>query len=635
MGFQLQEAFVVVSTRLNKLAQGLSQAKTMIVSGIAGAASLAASAATTAFGGLQTALMEGVVPLLEMGSNLEEMRSKFTAVFGEEEQAARDFAIAFGQAAGRSQVELETMLSDMQALLVPMGMTRESARGMSTDLVQLAVDLGSFNNLADDEALLKLRSGIMGEAEPLKSLGIVINDVTLSAKLMELGLAKNAQEASEAAKMHARMAIIMQSTKDAQGDAAKTSDSLANQWKRLQGVLKDLGSEIGTALIPAAKGVVGVFNQLGAWAKANQERLGQFAAMIGEAFDQAFGFLVDTFGKLSDMWQSVWDKFGPTVMGAVDLATSIFADAFTFFTDLFVELSAWIGQLAGAIFDFAGFTNDSIGTLAQQVTQAWSFMKDGIVVAVAEIKRWIEAIIFAVINWDLTTQRIGIAMAEVFTAIANRVRWFAENSTIFVKWFLDNFTDIAATALDYVLTGFINLGQNIRNVWQAVLDFINTGEFKPDLKGLFDGAVSTIKKMPQWKPVETADFSDQWKELDKETNRRMAAWQDALKKNAPKVADDTADKMQAELKLKPPKFNFDPKGFEGDSKAKKGKDDVGKFSSLENVWKDIQTNILKGAKPDETPKAQLKVQQEQLTEMKETRKDLRKLDLNKQATFAT
>ena len=72
---------------------------------------------------------------------------------------------------------------------VPLGFNRKEASKLSQTLVRLAVDLGSFNNISDSDALEKLRSGILGETEPLKALGVVINDATLSAKLMQMGLA--------------------------------------------------------------------------------------------------------------------------------------------------------------------------------------------------------------------------------------------------------------------------------------------------------------------------------------------------------------------------------------------------------------------------------------------------------------
>lgn len=66
-----------------------------------------------------------------------------------------------------------------------------------------------------------------------------------------------------------------------------------------------------------------------------------------------------------------------------------------------------------------------------------------------------------------------------------------------LTWFADNWQDIFFTAGDYALTVLINLGENIRSVWQGVLDFISGKGFNVDFTPLTEGFVSTVKEMPQ------------------------------------------------------------------------------------------------------------------------------------------
>ena len=51
-----------------------------------------------------------------------------------------------------------------------------------TSLRPLAADLASFNNIDPTEALDKLRSGLVGEAEPLRSVGVLLNEAAVQAK---------------------------------------------------------------------------------------------------------------------------------------------------------------------------------------------------------------------------------------------------------------------------------------------------------------------------------------------------------------------------------------------------------------------------------------------------------------------
>lgn len=73
---------------------------------------------------------------------------------------------------------------------------------------------------------------------------------------------------------------------------------------------------------------------------------------------------------------------------------------------------------------------------------------------------------------------------------------FTDQIPAVITWFADNFTNIIFTAVDYALTVFINLGTNIRALWQGVLDFIAGNGFNVDWTPLTEGAVSAISKMP-------------------------------------------------------------------------------------------------------------------------------------------
>ena len=80
---------------------------------------------------------------------------------------------------------------------------------MSTEMVELAQDLSSFNNIPVTEALDKLRAGLLGETEPLKSLGAAFNQAELEAKALELGLISQGDKLDANAKMQASYALIM------------------------------------------------------------------------------------------------------------------------------------------------------------------------------------------------------------------------------------------------------------------------------------------------------------------------------------------------------------------------------------------------------------------------------------------
>ena len=198
--------------------------------------------------------------LINTASEIEEMQGKFNVVFDGMSEDVANWANEQANAMGRSKYEIQGYLAESQNMFVGMGMTREAGAELSKQIATLGIDLASFNNLQDADAVNKLNKAIMGETESAKSLGAVLNENTLALAQEELGIKGKFQALSEAEKMQVRyQAIVMQSA-DAIGDAERTSDSYANQMRRLKANISDTVGEMGQALLPIASKVLQLFN---------------------------------------------------------------------------------------------------------------------------------------------------------------------------------------------------------------------------------------------------------------------------------------------------------------------------------------------------------------------------------------
>ncbi len=197
--------------------------------------------------------------ILELASDANETLNLLDAAFGENSKAVQEWSTEFAAAAGRSEFGMREMSGQLGAVLNPlMEKNQEIAAEMSTRFAGLAVDLGSFFNTADSQALNALRSGLTGEAEALKKFGVVMNEATLSAFALETGVTKNVKSMSIAEKTALRYNFILDQTALAQGDAARTSEGWANATKGLLTSLKDLGTRLGLVILPFAEKVVTV-----------------------------------------------------------------------------------------------------------------------------------------------------------------------------------------------------------------------------------------------------------------------------------------------------------------------------------------------------------------------------------------
>lgn len=218
-------------------------------------------------------------------SDLNETISKVGVVFG----ANAPQVLAWGQDAALSmgmskQAALEAA-GTIGNLFVSLGMAGGQAATMSTKIVSLAGDLASFNNVDPTEALEALRAGLVGETEPLRRFGVNLNEATISQKALDLGLVTSTKGVlPPAIRAQAAYALILDQTKTAQGDFARTSSGLANQQRIAAAQVEDAMAKMGQALLPLATSllpvftgaIVGVFEGIGGLV----DLIGGFAAAI-------------------------------------------------------------------------------------------------------------------------------------------------------------------------------------------------------------------------------------------------------------------------------------------------------------------------------------------------------------------
>lgn len=187
---------------------------------------------------------------IKLASDLGESINKVNVAFGESGQEILDWSQNSAKALGQSRGQALEAASSFGLLFSTMGVGQKQSVEMSKGLVQLAADMASINNITPEEALEKLRAGLVGEVEPLRTVGVLLNAAAVEAKALELGLAPSTKAITEQDKVMARYALILEQTALTQGDFARTSDGLANSQRTLAGQLDDLSAKFGNFLLP-------------------------------------------------------------------------------------------------------------------------------------------------------------------------------------------------------------------------------------------------------------------------------------------------------------------------------------------------------------------------------------------------
>lgn len=199
---------------------------------------------------------------IDLASDLEEVQNVVDVTFGDGADKIEAFAQSASSSFGLTELQAKQFSGTIGAMVKSMGLTDKAALEMSTALVGLTGDMASFYNLDHQTAFDKIRSGISGETEPLKQLGINMSVANLEAYALSKGIKTAYDKMSEAEKVQLRYGYIMQQTTDAQGDFVRTQDSYANQVRVLQNNLDTLAANVGSLLIPALTSAVGWVNNL-------------------------------------------------------------------------------------------------------------------------------------------------------------------------------------------------------------------------------------------------------------------------------------------------------------------------------------------------------------------------------------
>lgn len=211
------------------------------LAGAIGVGNIAARAFTKALGVVRRGFMESI----QAASDFQEVSAKFDTVFKDQSDSVREWAETFADSVGRASSDQLKFLATIQDTLVPLGFARGAAADMSKQVVQLATDLGSFNNLPTDQVIRDIQSALVGNTETLRKYGVVANQAAIEQEALTSGIWDGEGALTAQEKAAAIMKLTLDGTVDAQGDAIRTADSFANTQRRLQAELTELKISLG------------------------------------------------------------------------------------------------------------------------------------------------------------------------------------------------------------------------------------------------------------------------------------------------------------------------------------------------------------------------------------------------------
>lgn len=199
---------------------------------------------------------------LSMANEVVESESLFAVSMKGMENEARAWSEELSAALGLNAYNLRRNVGTFNTMFMSMGLGEKAAYDMSTGLTQLAEDMASFYNVNPTEMFDKLRAGITGETEPLKRIGILVDEATVKQYALSEGISTTGKNLTQTQKLMARYAAIMAQTTNAQGDLARTINSPVNQIRLLNNTLDMAKISLGQAFQPIQAIVLPILNSL-------------------------------------------------------------------------------------------------------------------------------------------------------------------------------------------------------------------------------------------------------------------------------------------------------------------------------------------------------------------------------------
>lgn len=307
--------------------------------------------------GVTTPLVLMGKAMVDRASEAQEAASAFDVLFESNAESVRRWADETAIAMGRSTYELQGQAASFQQLFKAAAPTGEAAAGLSEKFAALTQDLASLYNVSESDALAKLRSGLAGEAEPLRTFGVFLTEAAVKAKAMEMGLGDANGKLTEQEKILARARLILETTTDAQGDAVRTASSFANQSRALSAAWNDLAVKLGTVLLPLATKFVRALTGLVRWfeqlSPATQEWIviaGGVAAALGPVL-AALGTVTLSIAALLPLLPAIGAGFaalaGP--VGLVVAALAGIAVAWAYWDDIKAKFPGFASAVETAL----------------------------------------------------------------------------------------------------------------------------------------------------------------------------------------------------------------------------------------------------------------------------------------------
>lgn len=365
-----------------------------------------------------------------------------------------------------------TQITNFEAQIAQMtnsvGMMGEASIATSKAMTMLAGDMSSLTNMPLDTVMKNFSSGLSGAAMAVKKYGMDISVAALQETALGLGVKKNVSDMTQAEKEYLRVITMLQQSKVAWGDLAKTINSPANQFRMLKSNIKQCGLMLSRLFMPVIQKVLPWLN---AMAMAVKDLMKHIGDLFGLKFDSSLGSkdsdTSDTYDDVSDSADNAADSINDAADAQKKFNKQL--QGFDKLNNLTTNETSKkdSDKDKNGTGDVSGVLSDALINAVEDYEKRWNKAFKSMTSDADNLKEKIEKLFTTA--WDTGDgTEIGEALA---TTLNKGIDWVNENTSKWAKG-LKKITSIMGTSLNGFVEKFKwkGLGKAIGNSIKAALE---------------------------------------------------------------------------------------------------------------------------------------------------------------------
>lgn len=400
------------------------------------------------------------------------------------------------------------------------GMLGETSIMTSKALTMLSADWSSLSNQDLSDVMNNMQSALIGQSRAVYKYGIDITSAGLAQTALNHGINVSISELNQQSKMQLRALTMLEQSKVAYGDLARTINQPANQLRMLRAGFHNLARTIGSLFMPIVQklypylnAVVMVLQEFAQWiAKLAGIKLGDISGSVKTPETPDYSDAVDDSGKVADNMDKTAKKAKKASdnLQGFDIINKLQGDEND---GGGTDGGAGKGQgldlskeLANALGNYENKWNDAFKNTKNKAVQLYKNMKKALLdawkkgdfsdIGKAFAKKINGAL--AKIPWEkikATTKKIAKSIATFLNGFIKKLNWKLVGKTL-----ADGFNTVVDTLYTFVTTfDWLTLGTSIADAINSAVknaDFKKAGKtLGASLRGIIQTAFGLLTKL--------------------------------------------------------------------------------------------------------------------------------------------